>query len=177
MGFQWLHGFAVSTFGPAGQTHHHRLAGAVNIGVQQTHTRAFSGQGQRQIGGGGGFADAAFARSHGNDVFHLRQQGHAGLCRMRHHLAADRHLHRTHTGHLRHHVLKLLLVGIPQTFGRVAQHQIETDGAGLDADVFDGFGSHKILASQRVRHGLQGEGNVLFGHGHKYSNTFHAKRG
>ena len=172
-----MHGFAVSTLRPAGQTHHHGLAGTVNICVQQTHTGTFGGQCQRQVGSGSGFTHTAFARSHSDDVFHLRQQSHAGLRRVRHHLAADRHLHRGNAWHLRHHVFELLPVRVPQTFGRVAQHQIKTDDAVLDAQVFDGFGCHKILAGQRVRHGLQGEGNVLFGHGHNCSSTFNAKSG
>ncbi len=41
--------------------------------------RAFSRQRQRQVDGGGALADAPFARGHGDDVLHLRQQLHATL--------------------------------------------------------------------------------------------------
>jgi hypothetical protein len=63
--------FAVALFGfQIGHAQHGGLAGAVNVGIEHAHARAHFAQGNGQIGGGGGFAHAAFARSHGDDVFH-----------------------------------------------------------------------------------------------------------
>ena len=63
-----LDGLAVGTLGAAGDTHHHGLAGAVDVGIQDAHAGAFGGQGQRQVDGRGALAHAALARSHGNDA-------------------------------------------------------------------------------------------------------------
>ena len=62
-----------------GNAEHGGLAGAVQIRVQHADARAHGGHGGGQIGGGGGFAHAAFARSHGNDVFHAFDGVDAGL--------------------------------------------------------------------------------------------------
>ena len=171
VGFEWLHGFAIRAFGSARQAHHHGLAGAVNIGIQQAHTRTFGGQGQRQVGGGGGFADAAFARGHRDDVFHLRQQRHAGLRRMGNDFTCDFGFHRGHAGHLAHHMLQLLLERRPQAFGGVAQLHLKTDIAAFDLQIFDRFAANKVLASERVDHGFQRVADVLFAQGHVYSSV------
>ena len=67
----------------------HRLArqcqqawqrGPVNIGIQHPDLQAQSLQPQSQIDRGGGFADAAFAGGHRNDVFDTRHQFARGAC-------------------------------------------------------------------------------------------------
>ncbi len=71
---------AVGLIGLAiGHAEHGRLAGAVQIRIQHADPCAHFGHGDGQIGGGGGFADAAFAGSDGDDVFHAFDGGHAGL--------------------------------------------------------------------------------------------------
>ena len=175
--FQRLHGFAVGALGPTRQAHHHRLAGAVNVRIQQTHTGTFRGQGQRQIGSGRAFANAAFARGHRNDVFHLRQQSHARLRGVGNDLAADRCLDRSDTGHSRHHLMKLLLKGRPKALGGVTQHQVERHRTAVDAQVFHGFAADEVLASEWVHHGLQRVGDVLFAQGHVYSSVSIGEKG
>ena len=171
VGFERLHGFAIRAFGSARQAHHHGLAGTVNIGIQQAHTGTFSGQGQRQVGGGGGFADTAFARGHRDDVFHLRQQRHAGLGRMGNHFGSDLDLDRGHARHLSDHVLQLLLKRRPQAFGGVAQFHLKTDIAAFDLQVFDRFAADEVLPSEGVHHGFQRVADVLFVQGHVYSSV------
>ena len=57
-----IDGFAVVAFGAAFDAHHHRLARAINVGIEQTHFGALSGERQRQVDGGGAFAHATLAR-------------------------------------------------------------------------------------------------------------------
>ena len=72
--------FAVALFGfQICHTEHGGLAGAVNVGIEHANTRAHFAQGNGQIGGGGGFAHAAFARGHCDDVFHTGNGVHALL--------------------------------------------------------------------------------------------------
>ncbi len=62
-----------------GHAQHGGLAGAVKVGIEHAHACAHARHGHGQIGGGGGFAHAAFARSHGDDVFHAFDGGYARL--------------------------------------------------------------------------------------------------
>ena len=77
--FHRLHGLAIFAFRSTFDAHHHGLAGAVDVGIEQTDLGTLGSQRQRQINGGGAFAHTAFARGHSHDVFHLRQQRHATL--------------------------------------------------------------------------------------------------
>ena len=153
---QRLHGFAVVALRTAFHAHHHRLAGAVNIGIQQANAGPFGRQGQRQVGGGGTFADAAFARRHGDDVFDLRQQGHATLRRMGADLGGDVDGHvidATHalgSGHQRPAQCRNL------AFGGVAQFHVKRHFALGHAEVFEHFCRNKVFASVGVNNGLQG---------------------
>ena len=52
------------------EAHHARDGGAVNIGVEKPDLPAEMGEGECQIDCDGGFADAAFAGSHGDDRLH-----------------------------------------------------------------------------------------------------------
>ena len=55
------------------------MAGTVQVSIQHTYTRAHPRHGHRQVGSGGGFTHAAFARGHGDDIFHAFNGRHAGL--------------------------------------------------------------------------------------------------
>ena len=71
--FVFLFGLAVL------HAQHGRLAGTVQISIQHTYTRAHPRHGHRQVGSGGGFTHAAFARGHGDDIFHAFNGRPAGL--------------------------------------------------------------------------------------------------
>ena len=78
-----LHGLAVARFGPAVDAHHHRLARAVDVGVEDADACALGGERERQVDGGRALADAALARRDRDDVLHVRQQLDAALHRVR----------------------------------------------------------------------------------------------
>ena len=52
---------------PTGNPQHAGLARAVDVGVQQADLETFRGQGNRQVGRHGGFANATLARGDGDD--------------------------------------------------------------------------------------------------------------
>ena len=74
-------GLAVGRVGTAGDSHHARLARAVDIGVQQPDLEALGGEGEGQVGRGRRFADAALAAGHCDDVLHTRNQSTRGPAR------------------------------------------------------------------------------------------------
>ena len=159
---QRLHGLAVQAVGPAVNAHHHGLAGAVDIGVQQAHGRAFGGQRQRKIRGGGALAHPALARGHGHDVLHTGQELHAALHRMGHHFgdhldlhaanALDRACRRFQAGAQR---------GLLAACG-VAQLHLKRHCVAVDAQIAQGTRADKILAGTGVLHGAQGRHEPLF---------------
>ena len=59
--FQRLHGLAVVALGATIDAHHHRNAGAVDVGIQQAHAGPLGGQSQGQIDGRSALAHAALA--------------------------------------------------------------------------------------------------------------------
>ena len=95
---QRLHGLAVGRFGAALNAHHHRQAGSVDIGVQQSHLGTFGRQGQRQVHRRGAFAHATFARGNRHHVFDARQQLYPALYRMGHDVGRDVDRHIADTG-------------------------------------------------------------------------------
>ena len=149
-----LHVLAVHALGPAFDAHHHGLAGAVNVGVQQADAGAFSGQGQGQVDRGGAFANAALARGDSDDVLDVGQQLHAAL----HAVAGDfdRDIDR-HIGHARHRLdggnQRFAQAG-QLAFGGVAQLDIKSHIAVGDSQVFDGFGTDEVFARVGVNDGL-----------------------
>ena len=58
---------------------HGRLARTVEVGIQYAHACAHACHGGGKIGGGGGFADTAFAGCNGDNVFDAFDGGNAGL--------------------------------------------------------------------------------------------------
>ena len=67
----------------AGESHHLRLAGAVDVGVQEPNARPLRRPGERQVRGGGRFAHPALSRGHRDDVLHLREGLQRSLDRVR----------------------------------------------------------------------------------------------
>src|SRR3569832_1823138 len=86
---QRLEVLAVVGLGLVGDAQHGRLRRAVDISVQHADTRAFGGQRQRQVDGGGGLADAALAGGHGDFVLDVVYQLDAALDAVGHDLEAD----------------------------------------------------------------------------------------
>src|SRR5207237_4230886 len=79
VGFHRLEALAVARLWPPGDAEHHRLRGAVDVRVKHAHRGAFRSEREGEIHRGSGFADAAFARSDGDDVLDARHQLHAAL--------------------------------------------------------------------------------------------------
>jgi hypothetical protein len=80
----------VATDGPlALQAHHARLAGAVDVGVEQADLGALERQGQREVDCGGGLADPALAGSDRDDVADARQWLQSALHRLGRDLPGD----------------------------------------------------------------------------------------
>src|SRR6185503_5740094 len=70
-----LEQLAVARLGTAAyQAQHARLAGTVDIGVEQPDARALAGKREREIHGHRGLADTALARCHGDEVVNARQR-------------------------------------------------------------------------------------------------------
>ena len=65
-----LHGAAVGAFRAGCAAEHARLAGAVDVGIEQAGRRAQLVQGDGEVDGKGGFANTAFAGGDGDDVFY-----------------------------------------------------------------------------------------------------------
>ena len=154
--FHGFHGFAVFAFGAAFNAHHHGLAGAVNVGIEQAHTGAFCGQRQRQIDGGSALAHAAFARSNSHDVFHLRQQGHAALGCMGHNFGGDIGRYVGDTGHLFGGCNEGIAQTRNLTLGGIAQLDIKGHVAAVHHQILECFGGHKIFARIGVNDGFEG---------------------
>jgi hypothetical protein len=124
---------------------------------------ALGRQGQRQVHGGGALAHAALARSHGNDVLDLRQQGHAALGGMGHDLLVT--LTDTFS------TPATPLAGGDQgpaqrrdlALGRVAQLHVEGDISARDLKVLECLGRDEIGAGVGVDDGLQGLQQLVWG--------------
>ena len=63
--------------GPLVGAEHLRHRGAVEIAVAESDLGPGGGQRDREIGGDGGFSDAALAGGHGDDAFHAGNRGFA----------------------------------------------------------------------------------------------------
>jgi len=163
--FHRLHGLAVGAFGPAFDTHHHRLARAVDVGVKQADGGTFGGQRQRQVGRRGALAHAALARRHGNDVLHLGQQRHAALRRVGDDAHRDVGRDVVHARNAFGSGDQCAAKGRNLALRRVAQLDVERHVAAGDLQVLQGFGRDKVGAGVRVDDGLEGL-QQLFGRGH-----------
>ena len=74
--------FTVGRLRPAGDAQHLWLRRAIDVRVQDPDRRALSRQRQRQVDGGGRFADPTLARCHRNDVLDVGQRFDAALYRV-----------------------------------------------------------------------------------------------
>ncbi len=164
-----LHVFAVHTFGPALDAHHHGLAGAVDVGVEQADAGAFGSQRQRQVDGGGAFADAALAGGHGHDILHVGQQLHAALHAVAGNFETHVDRHIAHTGHAFGGIDQQLADTGELAFRRVAEFDVESHIITADLQVPERFAADKILAGVGVQHALQGaqDGLLFYCHGGK----------
>jgi hypothetical protein len=161
-----LHRRAVIAHRTRIHAHHLRLAGAIDIGIEQADAGAFRGQRERQVHGGRALADAALAGGHGDDVLHVRHQRHALLHSVGDHLGAQVHRHVVDARHglgggdqrtaQRRHL----------ALGGITQNHVEGDVAACHLEVLDGLGRHEILAGIRVDDVLQSlQQGVGSGHG------------
>ena len=150
-----LHELAIAAFHVAAGAGHHGLAGAVNVSVQQAHLGAFCRQGQRQVDGGGAFAHTAFARGHGNDVFHARQRLHTALHAVRHHGGAQLYIHSLYARHLACGGLQLRTQLGPQALRGVGQRQFERDARAVNAQLAQHFRVGERFACVGVLHAGQ----------------------
>ena len=90
-----LHGqqhLAVLGLGTPFDTHQPRLAGAIDIGIQQADRGAVGPEREREVGRHGGLAHAALGRGHGNDVAYALDTLERGLHRARGHRKTDGHV-------------------------------------------------------------------------------------
>ncbi|MNE26585.1 hypothetical protein D3C80_1199560 [compost metagenome] len=131
-------------------TKHHALARAIDVGIENTHARAFTGQGQGQVGGGGGLAHAAFARGHRNDVLDVGQPWDLRLGLVRSDHAIDFNLRRSDTLDTFNGSLQDLGPAILEQAGGVPQLQPDTDPLALDIDGLDTAGADRVLVQVRV---------------------------
>jgi hypothetical protein len=164
--FQRLHGLAILALGTPLDAHHHRHAGAVDVGIQQAHAGPLGRQRQRQIDSCGALAHAALARGHGHDVLHPRQQLHAALHRVGRDLRrdVDRHVgHALDSPGGRH---QRLAKRRDLALGRIAQLNVESHVRAGDFHVLQGLARDEIHARVRVRHILQRFGQRLYCYRH-----------
>ena len=168
--FEWLHGFTVCRLRARTiQPHHGGLAGAINVGIEQTHRSAFGGQGQSQIDGGGALAHTAFARGHGDDVFDIGQQLHSALHRMGDDLGVDGDGHLGDARNGEGCVFERIFQSCQLALGGVAQLQLKLSTVGLHPQIFDLFLGDEVGARVGIAHGLQGLEEQGGGVGHERS--------
>ena len=138
------------TFGLALNAHHHRLARAVNVGVQQADFGALGRQRQREVDGRSAFANTALARGDGDDVFHAGQQLHAALHGVGNDFKGDVGRDVGHAGHALGGSHQTAAQRRNQALGRVAQLDVKRHIAAADVQVAQCARRDKIFARVRV---------------------------
>ena len=161
-----LHGLAVGRFGPALDAHHHRLARAVDVGVEQAHRRALGGQRQRQVHGHGALAHAALAGGHRDDVLDLGQQRDAALGRVRDDLAGHVDRDVLHPGHALGGRDQRVAQCRDLALGGITQLDVERDVPVVDLQVLHRLGADEVLAGIGVGDGREGLEQLVGGGGH-----------
>ena len=136
--------------GAFGDAEHDALARAIDIGVEDAHPGAFPGQGQGQVGGGGGLAHAALARCHRHHVLDVGQARYLGLGLVRDDHAAGLDLGRAHAFQALDGQLQHLRPAIAEQAGGIAQLQADRDPVALDVDVPHTAGAHRVLVQVGV---------------------------
>ena len=164
--FQRLHGFAVTRLGAGVDAHHHGLAGAVDISVEQAHAGPLGGQRQRQVHSGGAFAHAALARGHGDDVLHVGHELHTALHGVRNDPGANVDRDVVHPRHRLGGSDQSFAQGRDLALGGVAELDVKSHVAATDLQVFQRAGADKVGAGVGVHHALQRGLDVLFCHSH-----------
>ena len=154
---------------PFGNAEHHALAGAIDIRIQDAYARTLAGQCQRQVGGGGGFAHAALARCHGDDVLDVGHAGHLGLALVGRDHALDVHLGVGHPLKVTDRRFQHLRPALLEQACGVAELHLYADTPILDFDGTHATGSDRILLEIGVgvlaKHGFDG-GAIEGTHGH-----------
>ena len=157
--FQRLQAFAVRGFRALTlQAHHQRLRWAIDVGVQNADARAFRGQRQRQVGRGGGFADAALAGGNGDHVLDAGKQRHAALGGVAGDQVAHAHAKLALLGQRRQRGLEALADGFVLAVGRIGQHHVQRQFCIADLDVFHRLGGDEGFAGvvvDQAGHGFQ----------------------
>ena len=164
---QRFDGFAIRRFRVLPfQTEQHWLRGAVDIGVEYADTRAFAGQSQGQIDGGGGFANPALARGNRNNVFDTWYRCRTAQAGMAGHMVADFGDHLTDAGHLGQGGFDFALHAGQLALCRIGQHHIQADRIAIQFEVFHAFAAQVIAAGVRVKQLPQGVVDAGFVDGH-----------
>ncbi|MCY1342974.1 hypothetical protein D9M69_289810 [compost metagenome] len=167
MRLKWNEELLVAHLGPRalGNTEHDALAGAVDIGVEDAHPRAFTSQRQGQVGSGGGLAHAALAGGHGDDVLHVGQRRHLLLGLVRLDYAIHLHIGTVHAVQvLQRHLQHLGPAGLEQVRG-IAQFQAHADLAALDVDFAQATGADRVMIEVGIGELAQGRFNLGAGNG------------
>jgi hypothetical protein len=151
-----LHGLAVEALGTAVHAQHHRLRGAVDVGIQNADAGAFRGQGQRQVDRRGRLADPALAGGDRDDVLHIRHELEAALHRVRQDLGGHVDADVADAGNLAQRIHDRGADAGHLAPGRIAEFDVERGAVAVDLDVLDRLGADEVLAGVRVSDRRQG---------------------
>src|SRR5690606_11422455 len=127
---------------------------------------------QGEIDGHGGLADAALARSDGDDVLDPRDRLHALLGAVRGHLGGDLHGHLETLTKCSHCVGDLAPQGVVPARSRVIEGHIDRNLRAVDIDALDQLRRHDVAAGVGIDDVLQRRLDGGFGNfGHKLEVT------
>ena len=127
------------------QAEHDALAGSVDVRVEDAHPRTLAGQGQGQVGGGGGLADAALAGSHRDDVLHVAHHLDLRLCLVRLDHAVDPDLGASDAVERLQGHLQGLRQAVSEQPGGVPQFQAHPHAVALDLHLAQAAGADGVL--------------------------------
>ncbi len=122
----------------------------VDVCIENPDLRPFTGQGQGQVGRGGGLAHAALARGHGDHVLDVRQPRHLRLGLVGGDHTGDVDFGGAHPVQgLDRHLQHLRPAALEQV-GGIADFQLDTDAIALDVDGAHASGADRVLVQVRV---------------------------
>ena len=150
------------------QTQHQPHARAIDVGIQHPDFGPFTGQRQRQVGCGRGFANPALARGNGNNVLHLLQCRHLPLHVTGLNLATHADLCRSHTIYILDRHLHHLGDATDQAASGIAQHQFGLDAPAVDIQPAQTAGTEQVGTKVRIlilSKGLLNGGTIKRSHG------------
>ena len=148
---------------------HARLAGAVDVRIQNADLGALGRQRQGQVHGGGGLADAALAGGHGDDVPDALDVLDALLRGMGGDLARhvdDGGLDAVHGLDQR---LQLRGQVVAVAGGRKTQHDLHGRGVAVDGDLLDALGGYQVLFEVGIHVGRQFGFDLVFACSHFFT--------